>query len=119
MRACDAAIAILIETNNPSVMYGDETLCHLIAERLGWEHEGPATSRRLLRALSKTPGPLVKSFCRMPSDCCARGQRVLHFELPPAEHCYLMDHLSRGVAPDWDIFRRGGQSRAVKAGDDD
>lgn len=26
MRACDAAIEVLIETDNPSVMYGDEWL---------------------------------------------------------------------------------------------
>ena len=36
MRASDAAIQVLIETDNPSVMYGDEWLCHQIAARLGW-----------------------------------------------------------------------------------
>lgn len=82
MRACDAAFAVLVETQNPSIMYGDEWLCHQVATRLGWEHQGPWTTRRLLRALSRTPGRLVKSLVGMPGDCCARGQAVLHFELP-------------------------------------
>jgi hypothetical protein len=83
MRACDAALEILKEHQSPGVMYGDEWLCHQIAERLGWEHEGPYTTRRVLAALSRTPGRLVKSRVVMPGDCCARGQSVLHFELPP------------------------------------
>jgi hypothetical protein len=74
-------------------MYGDEGLCHEIAERLGWKHEGPHTSRRLLKTLSKTPGRLVKSYCKMPRDCCARGQSVLCFELPEPEYSTLMDEL--------------------------
>jgi len=81
-RACDAAFAVLVETKNPSVMYGDEWLCHQIAERLGWKHDGPWTTRRVLRALSRTPGRLQKGCVRMPGDCCARGQLVLHFALP-------------------------------------
>jgi hypothetical protein len=93
MRACDAAIQVLIESNNPAVMYGDEWLCHQIAARLGWDHEGPRTSRRLLQALSRTPGRLVKGYCRMPSDCCARGQSVLHFELPKPEFDFMMSFL--------------------------
>ena len=62
MRACDAAIQVLLESDNPAVMYGDAWLCHQIAARLGWEHEGPATTRRVLRALSKTPGRLTKNL---------------------------------------------------------
>lgn len=83
MRACDAAVEVLRELGEPGVMYGDEGLCHAIAERLGWEHEGPRTSRRLLAALARTPGRLHKSLVRMPSDCCARGQAVLAFSLTP------------------------------------
>jgi hypothetical protein len=112
MRACDAAYAILIETDNPSVMYGDEWLCHEIAERLGWPHEGPATSRRVLRALAKTPGRLEKGLVRMPSDCCARGQLALYFQLPKPEFEFLMDHLRRGKRPDWSEFHRAyGESQ--------
>ena len=106
MRACDAAYAILIETDNPSVMYGDEWLCHQIAERLGWEHEGPKTSRRVLSALAKTPGRLVKGLVRMPSDCCARGQSALHFALPEPEFNFLMVALRQGQKPDWVIFNK-------------
>lgn len=104
MRACDAAIQILIETNNPSVMYGDEWLCHQIAERLGWEHEGPKTSRRVLRALAKTPGRLLKGLVLMPNDCCARGQSVLHFELPKPEFEFMMGSLRQGKTPNWSKF---------------
>ena len=28
MRACDAAIQVLLESDNPAVMYGDAWLCH-------------------------------------------------------------------------------------------
>lgn len=106
MRACDATIQVLIETDNPSVMYGDEWLCHQIAERLGWEHAGPTTSRRVLRALAKTPGRLVKVLVRMPGDCCARGQSVLHFELPEPEHAFMMGFLRQGKKPDWSTFNK-------------
>ena len=82
MRLCDATIEILEETDNPSVMYGDEWLLHQIAKRVGIPSEGPRTSRRVLSALSKTPGKLIKSYVQMPGDCCARGQSVLCFELP-------------------------------------
>lgn len=104
MRVCDVALQVLIETDNPSVMYGDEWLCHQIAGRLGWTHSGPETSRRVLRALSKTPGRLVKGHVRMPGDCCARGQSVLHFELPEPEHVFMMGFLHRGQKPDWTSF---------------
>lgn len=82
LRACDAALEVLKEHEQPGVMYGDEWLCHQIAARLGWKSEGPSTSRRVLAALSRTPGKLIKSYVGMPSDCCARGQDVLHFEVP-------------------------------------
>ena len=62
MRVCDAAVQVLRETDNPAVMWGDEGLCHLIADRLGWEHHGHRTSNRVLAALAKTPGILVR--CR-------------------------------------------------------
>ncbi len=104
MRACDAAIEVLKATNNPAVMYGDEGLGHQIAERLGWEHDGPRTTRRVLQALSRTPGRLVKGYCRMPGDCCARGQSVLSFELPKPEYEFLMQHLHRGAKPNWSEF---------------
>lgn len=82
MRACDAAEAILREHNEPTIMYGDEWLAHQVAKKLGWKPDGPWTTRRVLAALARTPGPLVKSLVRMPGDCCARGQAALCFSLP-------------------------------------
>jgi len=73
---------VLRELGEPTIMYGDEWLCHQVAKRLGWEHEGPKTSRRVLAALARTPGEMVKSLVQMPGDCCARGQGVLCFALP-------------------------------------
>lgn len=75
-RVCDAAVEVLHETDNPAVMWGDEGLCHLIAERMGWEHNGPITSDRVLNALAKTPGPLVKGLTR----CHSRNVRI--FAIP-------------------------------------
>lgn len=82
VRVCDVAVSVMIETGNPSVMYGDEWLCHQIANRLGWEPDGPWTTRRVLSNLARTPGKLIPGKVRMPSDCCARGQLVRHFALP-------------------------------------
>lgn len=75
MRICDAAVEILRETGNQSVMWGDLGLLHDIAERAGWSHESFRTPPRVLAALSKTPGPLMKSRV-----FCARW--VLKFSLP-------------------------------------
>jgi hypothetical protein len=60
MQVWEAAVEVLKETDNPAVMWGDEGLCHLIADRLGWEHKAWETSDRVLAALAKTPGKLVK-----------------------------------------------------------
>lgn len=97
MRACDAALDVLLETDNPRVMYGDEWLLHQIASRLGWDAEGPRTSRRVLSALSRTPGRLVKGLVKMPGDCCARGQAVLTFELPEPEYGRTMNRQDRTI----------------------
>ena len=61
MRTCDAAVLVLQETKNPAVMWGDEGLCHLIAERAGLRTVGRAwlTSDRVLANLSRQPGELV------------------------------------------------------------
>jgi hypothetical protein len=87
---------VLQEHKQPGVMYGDKWLCHQIAKKMGWESEGPRTSRRVLAALAKTPGVLIKTTLAMPSDCCARGQSVLHFELP--ERFRVTDEFSK-VSP--------------------
>jgi hypothetical protein len=79
MRVCIAAKQVLIETGNPAVMFGDEGLCHLIAEKLGWQHDGPRTSDRVLSALARTPGPLVKKKTK-----AGNGRWVNIFRLPDA-----------------------------------
>lgn len=61
MRVWEAAIAVLKETDNPAIMWGDIRLLHMVAEKLGWEHEGPKTTDRVMSALSASPGQLIKS----------------------------------------------------------
>lgn len=65
MRVCDAAVQVLRETDSPAVMFGDEGLLHLIAERMGWPHECTKTSDRVMAALAKTPGTLRKAKTRL------------------------------------------------------
>lgn len=77
MKVWEAAIEVLRETNNPAVMWGDEGLLHLIAERLGWKHDGWKTSDRVLGALSKTPGKLGAGHTRTGGN-----RRVRIFRLP-------------------------------------
>ncbi len=74
-RVCDVAVSVMIETGNPSVMYGDEWLCHQIAKRMGWEPDGPWTTRRVLAALARTPGKLIAGKVRMPSDQWRAGSK--------------------------------------------
>lgn len=77
LRVCDAAIQVLRETDNAAVMWGDEGLLHMIAERLGWKHECTKTSDRVLAALGKTPGALVPGYTR-----CFNNRLVRIFRLP-------------------------------------
>ncbi len=79
LRVCDAAAKVLRETNNPAVMWGDEGLLHLIAEELGWKHDGPRTSARVLAAISKTPGP----FTQLRIKCHRHWVRI--FRLPETD----------------------------------
>jgi hypothetical protein len=60
MRVCDAAMAVVTESKSPSLMWGDLNLCHAIADRLGWQHDGWRTPKRVLHALSRTPGMFTK-----------------------------------------------------------
>lgn len=78
MRVCDAAVAVLTETGNPAVMWGDTGLLHLIAERAGLPSKDRAwkTENAVLAALSRRPGDLVKGLTRE-----AHGRRVRIFWL--------------------------------------
>jgi hypothetical protein len=76
MKVWEATVAVLRETKNPGIMWGDEGLCHLVADKLEWPHEAWKTSNRLLAALRKTPGLLIRS------DVKVRGRWVTNFDLP-------------------------------------
>lgn len=60
MKTWEAAVAVLRETHNDHVMWGDIHLLHAIAERAGMPPEGPATPRKVLNRLSKCPGRLAR-----------------------------------------------------------
>lgn len=77
MKIWEAAIEVFKETDNAGVMWGDEGLLHAIAEKMGWEHRAWHTSKRVLDALSRNPGPLVKRYIQI-----GRGRRVRDFSLP-------------------------------------
>lgn len=77
MRICDAAAAVLRESDNPAVMAGDSRLLHMICERAGRQHRGFRTEKLILDALSKQPGVLLGYLTRTP-----RGRLVRVFRLP-------------------------------------
>jgi hypothetical protein len=80
MRTCDAAIAVLRETDNPAVMWGDEGLLHAIAKRTGLSVSGMAwrTSNAVLNNLAKCPGDLVPKFTRGHSGGRSRWVRIFY-----------------------------------------
>lgn len=94
MRTCDAAVAVLSETDNPAVMWGDAGLLHMIANRAGLRARGRArqTSDAVLNNLSRRPGTLIAGHTLL-----GNGRRVRCFWLP--EH-----------APAW--ARAAGGNRA-------
>ncbi len=84
-RVCDHAVDVLRETGNPAVMVGDTSLLHQIAARAGIPAD-TRTERRVLGALNRTPGVLVKGFTRtdvFAGFCGRRSQRVRVYRLPP------------------------------------
>ena len=80
-RICDHAVTVLERTGNSAVMWGDTSLLFSIATHAGLPHDGPRTERRVLSALSKTPGPLTKKYTRTMG-----GRRVLVFRLERLQH---------------------------------
>jgi len=64
MKTCEAAVLVLRETDNPAVMWGDEGLCHMIADRAGIRMcgQGPFTSNAVLKNLSQCPGELIPGY---------------------------------------------------------
>jgi len=56
------AVEHLQATDNPAIMTGDHVLAHEIAEKHGMAHDGYHTERRVIEALWKTPGILVRKL---------------------------------------------------------
>lgn len=81
MRICEAAVQILRETNNSSVMHGDGHLLHLIANRAGIKSDGWKTEIRVLNSLSKQPGDLQKGLVGMGQG--NRRVRIFRMEKKP------------------------------------
>jgi hypothetical protein len=90
MKMWEAAVAVLTETDNPAVMWGDAFLLHLIANRAksrgaakGWK-----TERSVLNALARNPGRL-----RPGTTVGRNGRAVRIFRLPlpvsgQHQHCH-------------------------------
>lgn len=78
--AAEAAVLLLLETNNPAIQWGDSRLLHDVATRIGLPHEGPNTEKRVLDLIEKTnSGLLIKDYVSHP----ARGlSRVRRYSLP-------------------------------------
>jgi hypothetical protein len=75
--AWQAAVDVLYETDNPAVMFGDSRLLHMIAKRMGWGANAWLTEDRVMAALNRSPGVLVKGKTRLGS-----GRIVSIFRLP-------------------------------------
>ena len=71
---------VLRETDNPAVMWGDENLLHMIAERAGLRarKNGWHTSKAVLDNLTRCPGILVSKMTR----CGGHERWVRIFRLP-------------------------------------
>jgi hypothetical protein len=78
--AAQAAAAILRETNNPGIGWGDSRLLHAVASRLGLPPNGPFTEKLVLEKIERShQGVLIKGYVSYPE----RGLgRVRHYTLP-------------------------------------
>lgn len=82
-RVCDAAVEVLRETDNCAVMWGDNGLLDMIADRAGvtisagyfLDHHD-----KVLNALSRQPGLLIAGHTRLCSN-----RRVRIFRLPTSD----------------------------------
>jgi hypothetical protein len=82
MKTWEAAVLVLRETGNDAVMWGDECLLHMIAERAGLRSRanGWRTSAAVLNNLSRNPGPLDPRM----TLCGGRERLVRVFRLRPS-----------------------------------
>lgn len=78
--AAEAAASILRETGNTAIGWGDSSLLHAVAERLGLPHDGPATEKTVLKRIGRSyAGVLVKEYAAYPDR---RLGRVCRYALP-------------------------------------
>jgi hypothetical protein len=77
-----AAIAVLRETKNPAVMWGDSGLLHRIADRAGHPARDRSwkTENAVLQALSRNHGALIAG-----KTTTGAGREVRIFRLPGVE----------------------------------
>ena len=70
MKIHEAAVAVLRETKNPAVMWGDAHLLHTIAERaqVPWRGRASLTERRVLDALTRDPSILIAKKTLLAAD---------------------------------------------------
>lgn len=88
-RVCEAAVAVLRETDNPAVMWGDAGLLHEIAERAGRPHNAWKTEKLILDTLSRDHGELIPGWTALPGRRGRDGRRVRIFWLPENAPDYL------------------------------
>jgi hypothetical protein len=82
--AAQAAAAILRETEQPAIGWGDSGLLHAVAKRIGFDHEGPKTEQRVLSKLEQSyAGVLVKGYASYPGRGRARVRRYWLPETAP------------------------------------
>ena len=76
MRTCDAAVAVLRETKNPAVMWGDNGLLDLIGARAGLTTRGryPYLHYHVMNNLARQPGELVAGTALG----CSRRVRIFY-----------------------------------------
>lgn len=77
MKISEAAEAILLETGNDAIMFGDVVLLHQVAHKMGWNSNGSATERRVLDAMTRSPGKFLARYTRI-----GNGRLVRIFRLP-------------------------------------
>ena len=74
--AAEAAAAILRETGNTGIGWGDSRLLHAVAERIGLPSNGPSTEKLVLGKIDRTHrGVLVKGFTSYPEPGLGRVRR--------------------------------------------
>lgn len=79
--AAQAAVAVLRDSGNPAIGWGDSGLLHAVAERLGMPHEGLATERKVLDRIERShAGVLIKRYKTYSGRGLSRLREYIHPE---------------------------------------